>query len=85
MKKRVNDDNEDVVSKQELLEEKVEKVNIQKELFEVYSQHELLLKKNQQLEQDYEQLLTRYEKLKNSKLGRLTIKYWKMRKKRRDK
>lgn len=72
-------------SNQQYLNEKVEKVKIQKELFDVYSENESLIAKYKNLAKDYELLQTRYYNIRNSKLGRIATKYWKMRNKRRDK
>lgn len=60
---------------QEVLNEKKKKVKSDELLLEAYSKEERLLK-------THSQLLKRYEALKTSKLGSLTIGYWKWRKKR---
>lgn len=75
--------NED--EKKKYLKEKAEKVKLQNELLSVYKENEILLKKNKKLLFDYESLLNRYHNLKNSKLGRLTTKYWQLRGKKRRK
>lgn len=59
----------------EVILEKRQKVKSDELLLESYTKEERLLK-------TYAQLLKRYEALKNSKLGRLTIKYWQWRRKR---
>ena len=53
--------------------EKKEKVKLQRQLVEAYQKEEDLLK-------EYKLNLKRYNSLKNSKLGKLTAKYWKIRK-----
>lgn len=68
---------------QEYHKEKEEKLRLQKELYEVYTKKESILKKHKHLLYDYEKLLDRYNNLKNSKLGKLTTKYWKFRNKKR--
>lgn len=65
------------------LEEKAEKVKIQKELYDAYTENENIINKYRKLDRDYEILLTRYNNLKNSKFGRLATKYWNFRKKKR--
>ncbi|MBC5635719.1 methyltransferase domain-containing protein [Ornithinibacillus sp. BX22] len=62
-------------SEQNYLNEKRMKINSDKLLLEAYSKEERLLN-------SYSTLLKRYDALKNSKLGNLTIGYWKWRKKR---
>lgn len=62
-------------SEQNYLIEKRMKINSDKLLLEAYSKEERLLK-------SYSTLLKRYDALKNSKLGSLTIGYWKWRRKR---
>ncbi|NBJ68809.1 methyltransferase [Roseburia sp. 1XD42-34] len=63
--------------------EKEEKLKIQKELYEAYSENESILQKHKKVLYDYETLLDRYHNLKNSKLGKLTTKYWQFRNKKR--
>ena len=58
--------------KQSVIAEKRKKVNSDKLLLESYTKEETLLK-------SYTQLLKRYDALKNSKLGKLTLNYWKWR------
>ena len=69
--------------KQDYLREKKEKVLLQKELYDTYSEHEATIKKYRALHREYEGLLTRYHNLKNSKLGKLTTKYWQLRRRKR--
>ncbi|QTN00781.1 methyltransferase domain-containing protein [Sediminibacillus dalangtanensis] len=57
---------------QQFLNEKERKVKSDKELLESYKKEETLLK-------SYSRLLKRYEALKDSKLGKVTLKYWKLR------
>lgn len=64
-----------IALQQEVLNEKRKKVKSDELLLEAYNKEERLLKA-------HSQLLKRYEALKNSKLGRLTISYWKWRRKR---
>lgn len=71
------------VSNQDYLNEKTEKVKLQKELYDVYSKNESLINRHNKLLHDHEVLLDRYHSLKNSKLGKLTTKYWKLRRKKR--
>lgn len=59
-----------------LILEKKEKVKANEQLLEAYTKEERLLK-------SHSQLMKRYEALKNSKLGKLTINYWKWRSRRR--
>lgn len=77
--------NENYISKEYYLNEKTEKVEIQKQLFDAYSKQENIILKYKALSQDYERLLTKYQNLRNSKLGKLTTKYWQIRNKRRSK
>lgn len=60
---------------QEILNEKKKKVKSDELLLEAYNKEERLLK-------THSQLMKRYEALKSSKLGSLTISYWKWRRKR---
>lgn len=71
--------------KNKYIEEKVEKVQLQKELIEQYNVEELLINEKKELSQKYELLQHRYNNIKNSTLGRLTVKYWKWRNRRRKK
>lgn len=64
------------------LEEKVEKINIQNELLNQYKREEELLSIQTKLNIQTENLLDRYNSLKNSTLGKLTTKYWRWRNKR---
>lgn len=64
------------------LQEKMEKVRAQQELYLQYQAEEELLKKIDQLEEQYKSLRMKYNNLKSSKLGKLTTKYWKWRRKR---
>jgi 2-polyprenyl-3-methyl-5-hydroxy-6-metoxy-1,4-benzoquinol methylase len=73
------------ISKEEYLKEKVEKVNLQKELVEAYNKSESLIKAFRKLSKDYETLQNRYMNLRNSKLGKIATKYWKIRNKKRGK
>lgn len=64
-----------VLLQKEILKEKKKKLKSDELLLEAYKKEERLLK-------SYSYLLNRYEALKTSKLGGLTIKYWKWRSKR---
>ncbi|MFD2131549.1 methyltransferase domain-containing protein [Pseudogracilibacillus auburnensis] len=68
--------------KKKFLNEKVEKVKIQKELLEQYSREQQLLKEQRELSRQYEMLQHRYNNIKNSTLGKLTVKYWNLRNRR---
>lgn len=70
-------------AQQQFLTEKALKVTIQKELFDAYSENEATINKYRKLHRDYETLLGKYHNLKNSKLGKLTTKYWQLRRKKR--
>ena len=70
--------------RQKYTDEKVEKVKLQKKLLEQYKREERLLKENEILSERVNKLENRYLNLKNSKLGKLTTKYWKLRNKRRN-
>ncbi|RIW31881.1 methyltransferase domain-containing protein [Bacillus salacetis] len=59
--------------KAEIEHEKKEKVIMKRKLVEAYQKEEELLK-------EYKVSLKRYNSLKNSKLGKITSKYWKLRK-----
>lgn len=61
------------------IREKTQNVYLQNELLQEYKKQEDLLKKNKVLQNDIEKLKMKYKKLSNSKLGRLTLKYWKFR------
>lgn len=69
----------------ELMEEKVQKVKVQQELVEAYHKSETIIKDYRKMLSRYEALQNKYQNLKNSKLGKLTTKYWKLRNKRRSK
>lgn len=69
--------------KQRYLDEKVEKVKIQRKLLEQYKREEELLKANKILSDKIHKLEGRYNNLRNSKLGKLTIRYWELRNKKR--
>lgn len=56
-----------------LIEEKKAKIILQQELADTYKYEEQLLK-------DYKKLSKKYQALRKSKLGRLAIKYWKIKK-----
>ncbi|MBM7585757.1 2-polyprenyl-6-hydroxyphenyl methylase/3-demethylubiquinone-9 3-methyltransferase [Bacillus pakistanensis] len=60
-------------TKQVLIDEKKEKIQFQKKLMDAYKNEEMLLK-------SYKKLISKYEALSRSKLGRLTIKYWNVKK-----
>lgn len=62
-----------------------EKVNIEKELLEQYNREEMMINENRNLRKKYEQLLDRYNNMRNSTLGKLTVKYWRWRNKRSNK
>lgn len=64
-------------------QEKLEKASLQRELIEQYNKEEKLLKEFEQLSKDHRLLEKKYNNLKNSKLGKLTTKYWSLKKKRR--
>lgn len=66
----------------EYLQEKMEKVKVQKELYDQYQAEEQLLRKYDNLEEQYHSLKMKYDNLRKSKLGKLTTKYWKWRRKR---
>ena len=59
--------------KQQLFNERNSKISVEEQLLASYKKEEALLK-------SYKKLLKRYESLSNSKLGRLTLSYWKKRK-----
>ncbi len=61
-------------------QEKLEKAHLQKELIDQYTKEETLLKNYDQLYENMVSLQKRYNNLKNSKLGKLTTKYWNIRK-----
>jgi|SRR5699024_28627 len=71
--------------KQAFLEEKNSKVNVQKELYDTFDKQEKLIKDYRNLSKKHEMTLKRYHKLRNYKLGKLTIKYWKLRRRKRSK
>ncbi|MFD1451545.1 methyltransferase domain-containing protein [Oceanobacillus sojae] len=73
--KNNQDQKQILVLQQEILNEKKEKVKSNELLLEAYNKEEKLLK-------THSQLIKRYEALKNSKLGSLTISYWKWRRNR---
>ncbi|WP_374017407.1 methyltransferase domain-containing protein [Paenibacillus thiaminolyticus] len=60
------------VVKLSLVEEKEEKIQIKKELLEFIDIHEKLLR-------EHKETTYKFRLLKNSKLGRLTVRYWKLR------
>ncbi|WP_170140652.1 class I SAM-dependent methyltransferase [Oceanobacillus arenosus] len=63
------------------LDEKVEKVKIQKQLLDEYKREEKLLSEKKEMTKEIEKIENRYSSLKNSKLGKLTTRYWKLRNK----
>ncbi|MFC4661439.1 methyltransferase domain-containing protein [Oceanobacillus aidingensis] len=67
--------NQIITLQQEVLNEKKKKVKSDELLLEAYNKEEKLLK-------THSQLMKRYEALKTSKLGSLTISYWKWRRRR---
>ncbi|MBO1005558.1 class I SAM-dependent methyltransferase [Pseudogracilibacillus auburnensis] len=73
---------ENVDYKKKLLIEKAEKVKIQKELIEQYNREEQLIQEQRELSRQYEILQHRYNNIKNSTLGKFTLKYWNWRNKR---
>lgn len=64
-------------------QEKLEKAKLQKELIEQYNKEEKLIKELEVISNQYRSLEKRYQNLKNSKLGRLTTKYWSLKKRRK--
>ena len=64
------------------LQEKVDKVRFQKELYEQYQAEEKLIRDYNIVEEQYKSLKIKYNNLRKSKLGKLTTKYWKWRRKR---
>lgn len=68
--------------KNKFIQEKVEKVHIQKELLEQYSIEENIIEEKREISREYELLQDRYNNIRNSTLGRLTVKYWKWKSKR---
>lgn len=68
--------------KRMFLQEKQEKIKIQKELIEQYNREELLIYEQNEFERQYELLQQKYNNLKNSTLGKLTLKYWNLRNRR---
>ncbi|EQB38125.1 hypothetical protein M948_06000 [Virgibacillus sp. CM-4] len=62
-------------TEQKFINEKKKKVESDKKLLQSYTKEEKLLK-------NHAQLLERYDALKNSKLGRLQLKYWQWRRQR---
>lgn len=75
--------NKQMIPKDMFLNEKLEKVNLQKELVDAYNKSESLINSYKKLSREHEILQERYRNLKNSKLGRIATKYWKIRKKKR--
>lgn len=71
--------------KQAFLQEKNSKVNVQKELYDAYDKQEELVKDYRKLNAKHEMTEKRYHNLRNSKLGKLTVKYWKIRRRKRRK
>lgn len=63
------------------LEEKAEKINYLKDLFDQYTNREKDLEAYKNLLVRYEDLLKKYKNLRKSKLGKLTSKYWELRRK----
>lgn len=70
------------VFKEKFIQEKIEKTYVKKELLEVYNNEAILINERRELSRQYEQLLHRYNNIRNSTLGKLTLKYWKWRSKR---
>lgn len=68
--------------KEKFLLEKKEKANIQKTLIEQYNKEEQMINDFKELSRQYEMLQHRYNNIKNSTLGKLTLKYWNWRNKR---
>ncbi|WP_062108564.1 class I SAM-dependent methyltransferase [Bacillus niameyensis] len=56
----------------QIIVDKKEKINVQGHLFEAYEKEERLLK-------SYQKLLNKYNALSNSKLGKVTLAYWRKR------
>jgi 2-polyprenyl-6-hydroxyphenyl methylase/3-demethylubiquinone-9 3-methyltransferase len=75
---------DDQLLKGSYLEEKKEKVSVQKELYDQYVMEETLLRKYNNLDEQYKSLKRKYDSLSQSKLGKLTVKYWEWRRKRRN-
>lgn len=82
--KEIKEENKDEESyKEKYIQIKTEKVHLQKELLKEYDKQEKLLEKNKVLSDKLERLEVHYNNLRNSKLGKLTMKYWEFRKRRR--
>lgn len=69
-------------SDQKFLDEKVEKVKYQKALYEQYEAEEAIIKSHKRIENQLKDLKVKYNNLKTSKLGKLTTRYWKWRRRR---
>ncbi|WP_197046702.1 class I SAM-dependent methyltransferase [Oceanobacillus salinisoli] len=72
--------------KQKFLNEKIEKVKTQNELYVQYKKEKATLKEFKRIQKEYESLLKKYKNLEKkyrnlskSKLGKLTLLYWKLR------
>jgi 2-polyprenyl-3-methyl-5-hydroxy-6-metoxy-1,4-benzoquinol methylase len=78
--------------KKKFLREKVEKVKFQNELLEQYKKERQILNAYQKLKEKFDKLSkehnkvrTQYSKLSKSKLGKITLKYWNLRRAKRGK
>lgn len=79
--RELNDAKENNRYKELYLEEKSEKINLLKDLHDEYTKREKDLVSYRKLLQNYEYLQNKYNNLRRSKLGKLTSKYWELRRK----
>lgn len=80
--KRVEEENGDNY-KEMYLQLKTEKIHLQKQLVKEFDKQESLLENIKELKGKLEKLERHYRNLSNSKLGKITLKYWELRNKRR--
>jgi 2-polyprenyl-3-methyl-5-hydroxy-6-metoxy-1,4-benzoquinol methylase len=66
-----------------LVQSKKEKIQVENELLKAYQKEELLLKDHKRVITEYEKVKRRYNSLSRSKLGKVTLRYWEMKNKRR--
>lgn len=84
LKKKLKDhDNSDHNFKQMYLDQKRTNIELNNQLITEYDKQEKLLREYKEMSTEYHQVNKRYNSLKNSKLGKLTIKYWEKKRKNR--
>jgi 2-polyprenyl-3-methyl-5-hydroxy-6-metoxy-1,4-benzoquinol methylase len=69
--------------KNKYIEEKKEKIKIQEQLYNAYCKQEELINNYKKLMDEKEKIQKLYDNLRNSKLGKLQVKYWNIRNQKR--